>query len=53
MRRLATKYYGAIPANPDLPERFKINAKLNVAEPDTFYSPGPEGYTDYPTMRMS
>ena len=37
-------------ANPDLPERFKTGAELNEANPDTFYTPGPEGYTDYPFM---
>ncbi|MCU7939790.1 MAG: alkene reductase [gamma proteobacterium symbiont of Bathyaustriella thionipta] len=37
-------------ANPDLPERFNANAELNEADQDTFYSPGPEGYTDYPIM---
>lgn len=37
-------------ANPDLPERFKQNAPLNTPDKDTFYSPGAEGYTDYPTL---
>lgn len=37
-------------ANPDLVERFRDNAALNEANPDTFYSPGPEGYIDYPTL---
>lgn len=37
-------------ANPDLPARFKAGAKLNPPNPATFYSPGPEGYTNYPTM---
>jgi N-ethylmaleimide reductase len=36
-------------ANPDLPARFKVGAPLNAPNPATFYSPGPEGYTDYPT----
>ncbi|MCP3849145.1 MAG: alkene reductase [Gammaproteobacteria bacterium] len=40
-------------ANPDLPERFKEGAKLNEADPNTFYVPGAKGYTDYPTMEMS
>ncbi len=34
-------------ANPDLPERFKLNAPLNQPNPKTFYTPGSEGYTDY------
>jgi N-ethylmaleimide reductase len=37
-------------ANPDLPERFRQNADLNPPEPQTFYAPGPKGYTDYPTL---
>jgi N-ethylmaleimide reductase len=37
-------------ANPDLPARFKTGAALNRPEPATFYSSGPEGYTDYPTL---
>ncbi len=37
-------------ANPDLPDRFKKGAELNQANPATFYSPGPEGYTDYPSI---
>ena len=37
-------------ANPDLPIRFSRGAALNAANPDTFYSPGAAGYTDYPTL---
>lgn len=37
-------------ANPDLPARIKANAPLNPANPNTFYSPGAEGYIDYPTL---
>ncbi len=37
-------------ANPDLPARFKNGADLNAPDESTFYSPGPEGYTDYPRM---
>jgi N-ethylmaleimide reductase len=37
-------------ANPDLPARITAKAPLNEPNPKTFYSPGPEGYTDYPTM---
>jgi 2,4-dienoyl-CoA reductase-like NADH-dependent reductase (Old Yellow Enzyme family) len=37
-------------ANPDLPERFRLNAPLNDPEPATFYGRGPEGYTDYPCL---
>lgn len=35
-------------ANPDLPQRFALNAPLNEADPTTFYGGGEEGYTDYP-----
>jgi N-ethylmaleimide reductase len=37
-------------ANPDLPARIAAKADLNVPNAAKFYSPGPEGYTDYPTM---
>lgn len=37
-------------ANPDLVRRWKTGAPLNEPDPDTFYSPGPEGYTDYPFL---
>ena len=35
-------------ANPDLVERFTRNAPLAEWDEDTFYTPGPKGYTDYP-----
>ncbi|KAH9118869.1 hypothetical protein AeMF1_008191 [Aphanomyces euteiches] len=37
-------------ANPDLVERFKLNAGLNTPDPSTFYVPGAKGYTDYPAL---
>ncbi len=37
-------------ANPDLPRRFALNAPLNAPDPNTFYAPGPKGYTDYPYL---
>jgi N-ethylmaleimide reductase len=37
-------------ANPDLPARFAAKAPLNDADPATFYTPGPRGYTDYPAI---
>ena len=37
-------------ANPDLPARIEAGAPLNLPDPAKFYSPGPEGYTDYPTL---
>lgn len=39
-------------ANPDLPERFRQGAFLNEADPSTFYTPGPRGYIDYPTLEL-
>jgi 2,4-dienoyl-CoA reductase-like NADH-dependent reductase (Old Yellow Enzyme family) len=38
-------------ANPDLPRRFALNAPLNTPVPETFYAPGPAGYTDYPACQ--
>lgn len=37
-------------ANPDLVERMRRGAELNAADPSTFYTPGPEGYIDYPAL---
>jgi len=37
-------------ANPDLPTRFKQSAELNAWDVETFYTPGPKGYTDYPAL---
>ncbi len=37
-------------ANPDLPARLKAQADLNKPNPRTFYTPGPEGYIDYPAL---
>ena len=37
-------------ANPDLPERFRLNAPLNQPNPETFYGKGEKGYTDYPRL---
>lgn len=39
-------------ANPDLVERLQKNAPLNAPVPATFYAPGAEGYTDYPTLEQ-
>ncbi len=36
-------------ANPDLPARFAQRTALNPANTATFYTPGPVGYTDYPS----
>jgi len=37
-------------ANPDLPARLRAGAALNKLNAETLYTPGPAGYTDYPTM---
>jgi N-ethylmaleimide reductase len=37
-------------ANPDLVARMRKNAPLNEPDQSTFYTPGPKGYTDYPTL---
>ena len=37
-------------ANPDLVARMRQNAALNTPDFATFYTPGPKGYTDYPTL---
>lgn len=40
-------------ANPDLPERLRVGAPLNPSNPRTWYSQGPEGYTDYPALERA
>ncbi|MCY1334183.1 N-ethylmaleimide reductase [compost metagenome] len=37
-------------ANPDLPERLRLDAPLNEPRPDLFYAKGPVGYIDYPRL---
>lgn len=49
-RAHATVFGGAFLANPDLPERFRQGAALNTPDKNTFYSPGPQGYIDYPFL---
>ena len=44
----AVAFGTAFLANPDLPARIAAGAPLNSADPRTFYTPGPEGYLDYP-----
>jgi len=43
-------YGRAFIANPDLVARMQIGAALTAPNFDTFYTPGPVGYTDYPTL---
>ena len=37
-------------ANPDLVERLRIGAPLNVPDRTTFFGGGAQGYTDYPFL---
>ena len=37
-------------SNPDLVERFRSGAELNPDNFKTWYTPGPEGYIDYPSL---
>ncbi|MDP1766763.1 MAG: alkene reductase [Methylotenera sp.] len=37
-------------ANPDLVERYRMNAPLNEADSKTFYGGSEKGYTDYPFL---
>jgi len=38
-------------ANPDLVDRFRRGAELNADDFKTWYTPGPEGYIDYPVLQ--
>jgi N-ethylmaleimide reductase len=40
-------------SNPDLPERFRLNAPLTPADFSTFYLGEEKGYTDYPLWEQS
>ncbi len=46
----AVAFGNAFLANPDLPARILAGAALNQPDPDKYYSPGAEGYTDYPAL---
>ena len=46
----AAVFGSAFLVNPDLVERFRLNAPLNPPARKTFYAAGPEGYIDYPTL---
>jgi len=39
-------------SNPDLVERFRLNAPLNPYDRNTFYGGDERGYIDYPTLEM-
>lgn len=53
----AVAFGKAFIANPDLPERFRIDAPLNAPDPGTFYHLGQgeisAGYTDYPFLEAA
>lgn len=40
-------------ANPDLPQRLRLNATLNEGDGGTYYGGGAEGYIDYPFLENS
>jgi 2,4-dienoyl-CoA reductase-like NADH-dependent reductase (Old Yellow Enzyme family) len=46
----AVAFGKAFIANPDLPRSFALDAPLNRWNSETFYSSGPQGYTDYPAV---
>lgn len=39
-------------ANPDLVERLRVGAQLNIPDRKTFFGGGAAGYTDYPTLAL-
>jgi N-ethylmaleimide reductase len=39
-------------ANPDLPERFRLDAALNAPDRRSFYGGTEKGYTDYPSLEQ-
>jgi len=49
----ATAFGGGFLANPDLVERFRQGAELNMPDKNSFYSPGAQGYTDYPFLNAT
>ena len=40
-------------SNPDLVERFRTGAELAPDNFKTWYTPGPEGYIDYPALERA
>jgi len=49
----ATVFGSLYLANPDLPQRFLADAPFNTPDRNTFYSPGPTGYIDYPALEKA
>lgn len=46
----AVSFGRAYIANPDLVQRLKADKPLAQGNPQTYYSPGPTGYIDYPAL---
>lgn len=46
----AAVFGAALLSNPDLPGQFRKGSALNTPDKNTFYTPGAEGYTDYPAL---
>jgi N-ethylmaleimide reductase len=46
----AVAFGSAYIANPDLVERIRQGALWAVADTNTYYTPGPQGYVDYPAI---
>lgn len=40
-------------SNPDLVDRMRLGLPLTDPDPATFYTPGQEGYTDYPMVKLN
>ena len=40
-------------SNPDLSERFRVNAPLAEGDRATFYGGDAKGYTDYPSLEAA
>lgn len=46
----AVAFGSAFIANPDLVERIRLGSSWAVPDINTYYTPGPKGYTDYPAL---
>jgi N-ethylmaleimide reductase len=46
----AIVYGSSYVANPDLVERIRTDAPFTPPDSGTFFTPGPKGYSDYPTI---
>jgi N-ethylmaleimide reductase len=46
----AVAFGSAYIANPDLVERIRLGSSWAKPDTNTYYTPGPQGYTDYPTI---